>query len=78
MTIVSASHLGDCLTIRNLRLFKLDLNLLVILKTPLQCAEVELTLSVNDGLLQFLRLFNNPCRIFLTHTQDSRHQFLHL
>ena len=78
MTIVGTGCLGDGLTIRNLGFFKLNLNLLVVLQTPLQGAKVELSLTMNDGLTELFRLLNNPCRIFLTHLQQGCHEFLHL
>ena len=39
---------------------------------------MEFTLSVNDGLSEFLRLFYYPCRVFLSHLGQSHHEFLHL
>mgnify|MGYP002508506621 CR=1 FL=1 len=37
---------------------------------------MEFSLSGNDSLFQFLRLFDNPCRVFFTHTvQDFHHLF---
>ena len=76
MTIFGTSHLGDSFTIRNLRFTKLHLNLLVVLQTPLQSTEVELTLTMNDSLAQLLRLLNNPCWVFLAHLKHSSHKLL--
>ena len=78
MTVVGTSLLGDGLTIWNLRLTILNLYLLVVLKSPLQRAQVELTLTMDDGLSQFLRLLNNPCRVFLPHLGEGSHKLLHL
>ena len=78
VTIVGTSHLSDSLTIRNLWLDILDLDLLVVLHTPLQGTQVELTLTMNDNLAQLLRLLNNPCRILLTHLLQSGHHLLGL
>ncbi len=54
MTIVGTRSLGDGLAIRNLGLDILDLYLLIVLDTPLEGAQVELTLTADDGLLQLL------------------------
>ena len=75
VTILSARHLCDSLAIRYACRLKLDSELLVVLETPLQCAEVELALTAYDGLAQLLALLNEPCRIFLMHAQQSRHKF---
>ena len=74
MTIIGSSALGYGLTIRNLRLVKFHRNLLVVLKTPFKRAQMELSLSMNDSLLQLLALLNNPCRIFLTHFKHCSHE----
>ena len=50
MTILSLSLLGDRLTIRDLWLFKGHGDLLIVLQAPFQRAQVELTLTVYDGL----------------------------
>ena len=75
MTILGTCHLSDGLTIRNASRLKLNVQLLVVLKTPLQCTEVELTLSAYNSLTQFLALLNEPCRVFLMHTQKRSHKF---
>ena len=67
VTVVCTCHLGNGLTIRYLRFTELHLYLLVVLQTPLQCAQMELTLTMHNGLAQLLGLLNNPCRVFLTH-----------
>ena len=76
MAILSLSTLSDSLTIWNLWLDEIDHNLLVVLQTPLQSAEVELTLTMNDDLTKLLTLLYNPCRIFLTHSGKCSHKFL--
>ena len=50
MTIVCTSFLGNSLTIWNTRFLKCNVELLVIFQTPLQCTEMELTLTTNDDL----------------------------
>ena len=75
VTVVGTCSLSNSLTIWNLRFVEYNLNLFVVLKTPLQSTQVELTLTLHDGLLQFLALFQNPCRIFLTHLLDSSNEF---
>ena len=65
--------LCDCLTIRDTWFFKFHIQFLVVLQAPLQCAQMEFSLSVNNSLLKFLRVFKYPCRIFLMHFQDCRH-----
>ena len=39
---------------------------------------MELALAVNQNLLQFFRLFDNPCRIFLTHTVKHGHHLFRI
>ena len=68
MAIVGACSLRDGFTIGDALLVKLNWNLVKIFQTPFQRTEVEFALSVNQNLAQFLRLFNHPCRVFLTHT----------
>ena len=75
VTVVCTRHLGNGLTIWYLGFNKLNRQFLIVLKTPFQSAEVEFSLSVNDGLTQFLALLNHPCRIFLTHLHQCSHQF---
>ena len=76
MTVIGTCCLGDGFTIRNLRFVKLNLQLFVIFHTPFQCTQMEFSLTMNKNLFQFLGLFNNPSRIFLTHTiQNSHHLF---
>ena len=76
MTIVSTGSFRNCFTIRNLRFLVFHLKFLIIFQTPLQCTQMELSLSVNQCLFQLFRLFNHPCRIFFAHTiQDSHHLF---
>ena len=64
MTVFSLCLLGDRLTIRNLRLFKSHRYLLIVLQAPFQRAQVELTLSMHDGLPEFFALLHHPCRVF--------------
>ena len=76
MTIIGTCSLGDCLAIRDLRLLEGNHHLVVVLQTPLECTQVELTLTADDSLLQFFALLNEPCRIFLMHTCEQCAQFL--
>ncbi len=78
VAIVGTCHLRDGLTIGNLRLDILDFNLLVVLHPPLQRTQVELALSVDNNLAQFLRLLNHPCGILLTHLGQGHHHLLGL
>ena len=73
VAIVSACSLGDCLTIRNALLIELDVDLIDVFETPLQGAQVELSLSVHQDLTQLLALFNFPSGVFLTHAVEGRH-----
>ena len=73
VAIVGARSLCDGFAIRNLGFNVFYRNLLVVLQTPFQCAQVELTLTVHNGLAQFLRLLNHPCGVFLAHLQQSGH-----
>ena len=76
MTIVGTSLLGNGLTIWDARLLEDYIKLFVVLQTPLQCTEVELTLASYDHLAQLLALIHNPCRVFLAHLEKSSHQLL--
>ena len=78
MTIVGTCHLRDGLTIRNLGLDILNLDLLVVLHTPFQGAQVELSLTMNDDLAKLFRLLYNPCGVFLTHLGQGHHHLLGL
>ena len=76
MTIVGTGSFRYSLTIGYSRFFKLNLQFLIVLQTPLQRTQMEFALSMHNCLAQFLRLINDPCRIFLTHTvQNSHHLF---
>ena len=76
MTIVGTGSLGDSLTIRNLRLTKLNLNLLVVLQTPLESAEMELAHTTDDGLTKLFAHFDTPCRILFALTGNDLHHLL--
>ena len=78
MAIFSLGALSDSLTIWNLRFNVFHLNLFIILQTPLECAQMELTLSMNDYLTKLLALLNYPCRILLTHSGQSSHKLFSL
>ena len=67
---------GNRLPVRNLRLFEDNLQLLVVLQPPFQGTEMELSLSVDDGLPEFLALLHHPCRVFLPHLQQGCHELL--
>ena len=74
MTIISTCKLSDSFTIWNTWFKKFNLKLLVVFKSPFKCTQMELTLSVNDSLSELFTLLNDPCRIFLTHLYQCRHQ----
>ena len=76
VTIVSTGSLGDGLAIRNAGLVVDDVKLVVVLKQPLQRAEVELTLSVNNNLTELFRLLDDPRRILLVQTVAGCHHLL--
>ena len=78
VTIVGTRHLGDGFAVWYARLLILHLYLFVVLKTPFQCAQMELALSVYDSLMKLLRLLHNPCRVFLAHLHERSHELLHL
>ena len=78
VTVFRLCALGDSLTVRYAWLEVVYLYLVDVLKTPFQRAEVEFTLSANDGLTQFLRLLYYPCWVFLTHTCQSCHHLLRI
>ena len=78
VTIVGTGSLGDSLTIWNLRFLVVNLDFLVVLHAPFQCAQVELTLSVDDNLAEFLRLLHHPRRVFLAHLGQCSHHLLRL
>ena len=76
MTIVGTGSLGNCLAIRNARLVVDDVQFIVVLKQPLQRAEVELTLSVDNNLTELLRLLDDPRLILLVQTVAGSHHLL--
>ena len=78
MTVVGTCHLCDGLTIGNLWLQVLDIDLLIVLHTPFQGTQVELSLSVNDDLTELLRLLYHPCGILLTHLRQGSHHLLRI
>ena len=78
VAIVGTSHLRDGLTIGNLRLLVFNLDLLVVLHAPLEGAQVEFALSVDDDLAELLRLLNDPRGILLTHLVQGGHHLLRL
>ena len=78
VTIVGTGHLRDGFTIWDLRFLIINLDLLIVLHTPLQGAQVELTLTMNDDLAQLLRLLNDPCGIFLAHLLEGCHHLFSL
>ena len=78
VAIVGAREFRDGLTIRDARLLKLHGEFLVVLHTPLQRAQVEFSLSVNDRLAQFLALLHHPCRVLLAHLEQGCHHLLRI
>ena len=78
MAIVCTSRLRNSFTIRDSRLFILDLQFFIIFQTPLQRTQVELTLSVNNSLTQLFGLLYHPSRIFLTHAVKDNHHFFRI
>ena len=76
MAIVSTRRLGNGLAIRNLWLFVLNHHLIVVLKTPFEGAEVELTLTSHDNLFELFRLLNYPSSVLLVHTCEESCQLL--
>ena len=76
VTILGTRHLCDGLAIRDACRLKLDSQLLVVLQSPLQCAEVEFALTAYDGLTKLLALLHHPCGVFLMHTEEGCHKLL--
>ena len=76
VTIVGACCFGDCLTIRYSWLVKHDRKLIIVLDTPFESAEMELSLAGKYGLLELLGLLDHPSRILLVHTGKNGHEFL--
>ncbi|OAV74059.1 hypothetical protein Barb7_02497 [Bacteroidales bacterium Barb7] len=73
VAVVGAGYLGDGFAVGYLRLEVFNGNLVVVFDAPFEGAEVKLALSGEDGLFQFLGLFDNPCRVFFVHAQDDFH-----
>ena len=65
MTIIGTGCFGNCFTIRNLRLLKLDLQFSFVLQTPFQGTEWNSPCPWTNSLFQFFRLFYFPGGIFL-------------
>ena len=78
VTVVGTGRLGDGLAVRNTRLLELNHDLLVVLQTPLQRTQVELTLTVDNGLTQLLRLVDHPRGILFAHPVEHRHHLFGL
>ena len=78
VTVISTSGLRDGLTVRNLLLVEHNLDLLVVLQTPFQSAQVELSLTLNQCLTELLALLQNPCWVFLAHLLDGAHHLFTL
>ena len=74
VAIFSLCLLGNGFTIRYACFLEYGLDLLVILQTPLQSAQVELALSLHDGLAQLFALLDNPRWVFLAHLQQGSHE----
>ena len=70
--------LRDGLTVRNTWLLVFDIEFLIVFQTPFQYAEMELSLSVHDGLAELLALLHDPCRILLAHLQQSCHNLFEI
>ena len=76
MAVIRTGRFRNRLTIRDLRLQIFDRQFIIILDSPFQCTKMELTLTGNDCLLQFLGLLDYPCRVFLAHTYQDFHHLL--
>ena len=76
VTIVRPSSLSNGLAIGNARLTKLRKNLIVVFQSPLEGAQMELSLTIYNDLSQFLALLHNPSRIFLHHSVECFAHFL--
>ena len=74
VAIFSLCLLGNGFTIRYACFLEYGLDLLVVLQTPLQSAQVELALSLHDGLAQLFALLDNPRWVFLAHLQQGSHE----
>ena len=73
VAIVGASCLRNGFAIGNALFVELHGNLVEILQTPFEGAQVEFALSVHENLAQFLALLNFPRGVFLTHTGKGGH-----
>jgi len=78
MTIFGLCLLRDGLSIWNLGFAECHIELLVVLQSPLQRAQMKLTLTVNNDLAQLLALFHHPRGVFLMHFQQRGHEFFHV
>ena len=52
-----------------------DGEFLVVFDSPFEDAQVEFALTRNDSLFQFLRLLDNPSRVFFVHTSEDGIEF---
>lgn len=78
MTIVGTRCLCDGFAVRYALFVKFDLYLVDIFQTPLQCAQVEFALTMDEDLAQLLRLLHLPCRVFLAHTVECCHHLFRI
>ena len=76
MAIVGACGLCDGLAIGYLLLHEFYGELLIVLDTPFEGAEVEFSLTFHEGLLELFRLLDEPCGILFVHAGEDAGEFL--
>ncbi len=67
VTVICRSDLCNGLAVGDARSKHVYLNLVLVLESPLYDVYMMLSLSLEDGLLKFLRIFHYDCRVFGSH-----------
>ena len=65
MTVIGLSSLRDGFTVRDFWCMEFNVKFENIFVKPVQCIEMILSLTMNDHLFEFLRVFNNVSGIFI-------------
>ena len=76
MTVLCGSHLGDGLTIRNLRCEEFYIQLVLVVDEPFYDVDVLLAVSAEDGLAEFLGILYYAGRILGADLLEGLAQFL--
>ena len=71
VAVLGIGGLGNGLAVRDLRSKEIDLYLELVLKSPLHHIDMLLALSAENGLLQFLGVVHDNCRVLSRNLVES-------